>query len=93
MVCRTGWNPKAIMLDRDAINGPLSQEQPTNIAWFLFDPAGPDPKVRVKGQLPVNPTFGDDSLQVGLGVLRSGLRDRVKELLEAAQSRFFAGGE
>jgi hypothetical protein len=84
-----GWNADAMLVDRGVILGPLSEEQPTDIAWFEFDPAGPDPDVHVKGRLPVDPTFGDDELQTGLGGLRTRLRNRVAELLDAAEESFF----
>ena len=84
-----GWNSDAILRARDGIVGPLSEGQPTDIAWFEFDPSGPNPAVHVKGRLPVNPTFGDDELQIGPGGLRTRLRDRIKELLDTAEGRFF----
>ena len=59
-----GWNRKARLLDYRVTTRPLSLEHDTEIAWLRFSNKGPGPQVRVKGDLTMDPTFGNGTFQV-----------------------------
>jgi hypothetical protein len=67
------WNPEAILLAESAPipihirPGPLKHG--TELAWFVFDPDGPDPEMDVDADVAIDITFGDDITQSSVSAL------------------------
>jgi hypothetical protein len=53
-----GWNPDAILLEQRFSGAALSLEHVTELVRYRFADQ-PDPNVHVKGDLPVDPSFGE----------------------------------
>jgi len=54
-----GWNPAAHLLERKETLYPLLHERETEVLRLRFSEAGPSAQVHVKGQVRLEPTFGD----------------------------------
>jgi len=54
-----GWNPAAHLLEYKETLYPLLYEDEAEVLRLRFSAAGPDPQVHVKGQIRLEPTFGD----------------------------------
>jgi hypothetical protein len=76
------WRPSLQPIERrlspDFV--PRSREQPTEIARFRFEP-GVDPGIRMMGNIPVEPTIGDDKIDIALWCL-SNFRRGAEEILD-----------
>jgi hypothetical protein len=85
------FNPDAVMVNVHIANQPLSLVEKTELVRVRFSESGPDPQVRVKRRLPVQPTFGDISggiaMQVPLRTIKH-VRGYVGRLIEGFD-RFF----
>jgi hypothetical protein len=57
-----GWDNAAELLEYRVVWQPLSVERETQILQLRFSDSGPDPQMRVKGNLAIEPTFGDAPL-------------------------------
>jgi hypothetical protein len=83
--------PDAGIVEYLAANQPLSLVEKTELIRVRFSESGPDPQVRVKRRLPVQPTFGDISggiaMQVPLRTIKH-VRGYVGRLIEGFD-RFF----
>ena len=84
-------NPDAVILEYRAANQPLSLVEKTELIRVRFSESGPDPQVRVKRRLPVQPTFGDIAggiaMQVPLRTIKH-VRGYVGRLIDGFD-RFF----
>ena len=58
------WNAAAELLEHRISLRPVSFERDTEILRLRFAETGPDAQVRVKGDLALEPTFGDEKTQV-----------------------------
>lgn len=77
-----GWNLDAELLDYSINVQPLSMVRETQILWLRFSEAGPDPQVRVKGNLPIQPTFGNPRFQVPADMI-AGMYHYVSDFVES----------
>jgi hypothetical protein len=80
-------HPDAVIVDYRVPNQPLSLVEKTEIVRVRFSESGPDPKVRVKRTLPVQPSFGDVTTQVPLCTIKH-IRGYVRRLIDGFD-RFF----
>jgi hypothetical protein len=62
--------PDAGIVEYRVANQPLSLVEKTELVRVLFSESGPDPQVRVKRRLAVEPTFGDTSMQITLSTIK-----------------------
>ena len=76
------WDEQAIATAPPLIGipGPKGKrlKRKTEIARYFFDPAGPDPKVRMKKTPPLNVSFGDIPRKLG----GAGISETVREVRE-----------
>jgi len=76
------FNPDAMMLDYKVALQPFSLEEKTEVIRVRFSETGSDPQVRVKPNLPVNPSFGDGStLQVPIRTIKQ-IRTYVRGFID-----------
>jgi hypothetical protein len=80
-------NPDAEIVEYRVPNQPLSLVEKTEIVRARFSEAGPDPQVRVKRKLPVQPSFGDGTNQVPLFTIKH-IRGHVRRFIDRFD-RFF----
>jgi hypothetical protein len=80
-------NPDAVIVDYRAPNQPLSLVEKTEVVRVRFSEAGPDPQVRVKRKLPVQPSFGDRSTQIPLRTIKH-IRGYVRRLIDGFDQFF-----
>ena len=80
-------NPDAVIVDYEVPNQPLSLVEKTEIVRVRFSESGPDPQVRVKRKLPVQPSFGDVTTQIPLPTIKH-IRGYVRRLIDGFD-RFF----
>jgi hypothetical protein len=75
-------NPDAVIVDYRVPNQPLSLVEKTEIVRVRFSESGPDPQVRVKRKLPVQPSFGDIiTMQIPLHTIKH-VRGYVGRLID-----------
>jgi hypothetical protein len=81
------FNPDASIVEYRVPNQPLSLIEKTEVIRVRFLEPGPDPQVRVKRKLPVQPTFGDRTKQVQLFTIKH-IRGHVRRFIDRFE-RFF----
>jgi hypothetical protein len=74
-------NPDAVIVDYRVANQPLSLLEKTELIRVRFSESGPDPQMRVKRRLPVEPSFGDISMQIPLSTIKH-VRGYVDRLID-----------
>ena len=82
-----GWNPDAELLDYKVVGEPLSLERDTEIVRLRFSETGPDPQVRMQGDVAIEPTFGDGALQVPMNNI-ANMPAYVRNLIESFRTLY-----
>lgn len=61
------WSPNAILVATSTIGANDPIEDGTEVLCVTFDPTGEPPEVNVKGQFPITPIFGDETIGLSFG--------------------------